>query len=275
MSSNALLTFIQLFLVVKTLESIISLPLVQRSREANLPMWLLLPIFGCITMGLLYSFSNTSGLNTRTEAQNEAAWLGPLFISAGGKPSARLDGLHFVHCHQCPRSLSLSHTHTHTTTTTTTLSLALSTITSPGLFFVFAISAWLLKSFPILNIRDKKRKSVIIVGLIVISFSLLVMLTTIFSASIAFSLSLEELPITEALRGDIACFIDQSGSCTNCESEKDRCPEWSREDVTKILQSQAKAGAALAAIFLAYAASSLRHAFNLRSHIINYQIDYV
>jgi len=77
------------------------------------------------------------------------------------------------------------------------------------------------------------------------------------------------------VRGNIACFIDQSGSCTKCENESGRCPEWSTQDVTRILQNQTKAGAALAGIFIAYAASNLHHVFTLRRHIMNYEIDYV
>lgn len=116
-----------------------------------------------------------------------------------------------------------------------------------------------------------------IFGLIVISFALLIILTTLFSASIAFSLSLNDIPISDEARGDIACFLDQSGSCTGCNNipQTNVCPEWSTEDVTTILQTQTKAGATLAAIFLVYAASNLRHAFNLRSRIVNYQIAYV
>lgn len=144
-----------------------------------------------------------------------------------------------------------------------------------GLFFLSAVLAWFLQAFPILNTKDKRRKSITILGLVLMSFMLLVLLTTLFSASILVSISLEEIEIPEAQRGNIACFIDQSGSCTRCEEEENRCPEWSNADVTKILQNQTKASAALAAIFLTYAASNLRHAFNLRSHIMNYQIDYV
>jgi formate hydrogenlyase subunit 6/NADH:ubiquinone oxidoreductase subunit I len=135
--------------------------------------------------------------------------------------------------------------------------------------------AWFLRSYPILNTRDKRRKSVAIIGFIMMSVSLIVILTTIFSACIAFSLSFEELPISDDYKGDIACFIDQSGSCTGCNDTDGRCPEWSKADVTSILQSQAKAGASLAAIFLIYAAGCLRYGFHLRAHITNYMIEYV
>jgi hypothetical protein len=113
-----------------------------------------------------------------------------------------------------------------------------------------AAIAGFLGSFSILNTTDKRRKSVAIMIFILIAISLLVMIATIFSASIVFSLSLQEIQISDALRGEIACFIDQSGSCTRCDNQVERCPEWGKEDITKILQTQAKTGAAFAAVFV-------------------------
>lgn len=115
-----------------------------------------------------------------------------------------------------------------------------------------ATIAGFLRSFSILNTTDKRRKSVAIMVFILIAISLLVMITTIFAASITFTLSLQEIPISDILRGEIACFIDQSGACTRCQEETNRCPEWGKDDVTKILQTQAKTGAAFAAVFVVY-----------------------
>lgn len=135
--------------------------------------------------------------------------------------------------------------------------------------------AWFLRAYPILNSRDKRRKSLAILGFMLMSVSLIIIFSTIFSACIVYSLSLEAIPIPDDLRGAIACFIDRSGSCTGCQNTTSRCPEWSNEDVTKILQSQAKSGASLAAICLIYAVNCLRYGANLRTHISNYMIDYV
>lgn len=121
-----------------------------------------------------------------------------------------------------------------------------------------AMIAGFLRSFSILNTTDKRRKSVAIIFFILIAVSLLVMITTIFAASITFTLSLQEVPISDILRGEIACFIDQSGACTRCQEETSRCPEWGKDDVTKILQTQAKTGAAFAAIFVVYVILSSR-----------------
>ena len=63
-------------LTMNTLESIISRPLIQKSRESNLPAWLALPIIGSILMGTIFAFADSSGLSTQSET--EASWIGPL-----------------------------------------------------------------------------------------------------------------------------------------------------------------------------------------------------
>ena len=73
---------LQLFLITKTLENIISTPLVQKSKESNTPSWLLLPTLSCMVIGSLYAFSDASVLNTRNATK--ATWIGPLFMIAGG-----------------------------------------------------------------------------------------------------------------------------------------------------------------------------------------------
>ena len=103
------------------------------------------------------------------------------------------------------------------------------------------------------------------------------MLATIFVASIMFSGNLLLAPIGESERGEVACFVDRGVSCTNCDAliPRNRCPEWTLEEVTKILQTQLKQSATLAAIFFLYAVSVLRFGFVLRRHLAMYQIDYV
>jgi hypothetical protein len=246
--------FKQLFLVVKTLESIVSQPLVQKSRESNVPVWLLLPIIGCTVSGILYSFSSTSVLSTRAYVKSYTSWIGPLFIAAGG--------MYMGH-----DTMTALHIQTDAYNDTPAC--------KSGMFSLAAVLALLLRSFKILNTRDKQRKSLAIVGFIILSISIVLVLTAVFSACIAFSLSFEELPVSDTIRGKIACFIDQSGSCSGCDSAGPRCPEWSNDNVTRIIQSQAKAGASLAGIFLMYAFGALRYGLALRTHMSNYMIDYV
>ena len=56
---------------------------------------------------------------------------------------------------------------------------------------------------------------------------------------------------------------------------EDQCPEWSQDNVVRILQSQAKTGANLAVICMFYAIGAFRYGLTVRKHIINYKIAYV
>jgi hypothetical protein len=221
--------------VQKILESIISRPLVQKSKETNIPRWLLLPTIVCGGAGLLYKFSSSSVLNPESGSTGPVTPLiGPLFMGTGVS------------------------------------------------FLVAAVLAWFLGSFSIYNTGQKHKKSVAIVVFIIIATGLFVVLTALFSASVAYTLALgKEIVITNGERGSIACFLDKVGSCTNCEPASEKklcsecCPEWSVSDVTKVLQSQAKTSATIAAIGLLYASGCLRYGFMLKRVIMNYQIDYV
>lgn len=42
---------------LSVLQAIITAPLVQRSRESNIPLWLSLPIVGCYTLGIILLLS--------------------------------------------------------------------------------------------------------------------------------------------------------------------------------------------------------------------------
>lgn len=115
---------------------------------------------------------------------------------------------------------------------------------------------------------------------IVVIAIVFILLIWIVGGSIAFSISLAETPLSSEARGNIACFLDQANTCTGCnqgasDTPSTRCPEWTTDDVTKILQTQAKSSASLAAIFLLYALSAMRFGFSTRRYIRLYQIDYV
>ena len=103
-------------------------------------------------------------------------------------------------------------------------------------------------------------------------------LIALFAASLIFSSSVVDFPLTGSQRGDLACTIDRSGSCTNCDAEEEnveRCPEWSVDDVIKVIQTQAKSSAALAAILMLYSFGALRFGWGMRKHIRMYQIEYI
>jgi hypothetical protein len=215
----------QMLLVTNTLESIISKPLVQKSKESNVPFWLALPMIGCVVMGSVLAFSASSVLSTNSES--EVSWIGPVYLLTA------------------------------------------------GLFLIGALTGWFIKAFSILSVQQKRQKLAAVVIFIIAMGATLAALVSIFAASIAFSVNLVNVPIDTETREDIACFLDQADSCSSCEGETNRCPEWSESDVTGVLQTQAKSSAALAAIFVVHAFSALRFGFGLRKHIIMYQIDYV
>ena len=210
---------------MNVLEHIISKPLVQKSRESNVPAWMSLPIVSCVAFGLIFAFSNSSVLNTRT--QSEATWIGPLFL------------------------------------------------VTALLFFLAAMIGWYISAKSVMSTRHKRNKLISIWAFIIMMVCILVLLTTIFATCIAFSVSLVDVPISEAQRGDIACFLDET--CTGCDDEPNVpvCPEWGIGDVTKVIQTQAKASASLAAMLMLYALSALRFGIGLRTHIRMYQIEYV
>jgi lysylphosphatidylglycerol synthetase-like protein (DUF2156 family) len=71
-----------LLLVINTLESIISKPLVQKSKESNVPAWLALPAIGCLVLGSVLAFSASSVLSTNSES--EVSWIGPVYLLTAG-----------------------------------------------------------------------------------------------------------------------------------------------------------------------------------------------
>jgi hypothetical protein len=109
-------------------------------------------------------------------------------------------------------------------------------LATAGLFFVAAMLGWYISASSILNTRHKRHKMMAIAGFVGLMVVIFFMLTTLFASSIAFSASLETYPMDDNQRGEIACFIDQSKTCTNCDATFNRCPEWSTEDVTKVVQ---------------------------------------
>lgn len=81
----------QIILTLDTLEYIVSKPLVQRSRETNIPGWLALPFIGCLIVGSILTFSTESTLNAKD--QTNFRWYGPLFMATGCEYLSILNGV--------------------------------------------------------------------------------------------------------------------------------------------------------------------------------------
>jgi hypothetical protein len=210
-----------MLLVINTLERIISKPIVQKSRETNVPGWLFFPTVATALVGTVFLFSQSSLLRTL----KEHIWVGLLYI-----------------------------------------------VTS-GLFFIALLMGCCLSSYSIRSNADKRRKGTAVIIFILVLAVNASLLATLFVTSIVWSTQVE---LNDAQRGDIACLINNN-DCTNCDASlsEERCPEWSVEDVTSILQTQLKQSASLAAIFILYAVNVMSYGINLRKHLSQYQIDYV
>jgi hypothetical protein len=68
----------QLLLTLNVLSGIISTPIVQRSKESNVPAWLTLPTVGCLCGGAILLFSPSSVLNNETGS--DIFWIGVTYL---------------------------------------------------------------------------------------------------------------------------------------------------------------------------------------------------
>lgn len=210
-----------MLVIIKSLERIISPPIVRKSREINIVGWLIFPVFCTALFGSVFLFAPFSYL----DKLNEQRWIG--YFS----------------------------------------------LLSSSLFLVALLMGWFLSAFSIRSNVDKQNKSKAVLILIAVSFINAAVLLTIFLASIVWS---HTLNLSEEERGNIACDMNNS-QCTGCDSEigRNRCPEWSFEDITDVVQRQLKQSATMAAIFILYDVNVMMHGLNLRKHLSMYQIDYV
>jgi hypothetical protein len=76
----ALFTVLMLALTVNFLEGIITRPIVQKSRESNIPLWLTLPTIGCFAIGAITLFSPSSV--SQRNAGTDQFWPGVLYLCA-------------------------------------------------------------------------------------------------------------------------------------------------------------------------------------------------
>jgi hypothetical protein len=217
------------------LERLITAPIVQKSKERNVPLWLTLPTIGCLAAGGLLLYSPSSVLNENTSRQ--VYWIGVCYISTGGA------------------------------------------------FGFSALLFWLMSAKTVYNPRDKARKLFSIYIFIAMMCLTIMAIASIASASIIFSVNLVKI-LTDPERGELACFIDSACTCSNCvndncndalpyNSTQQQCPEWSIEDVLKVMRTELKLSASIACIFFIYALGALRFSINLLNNVKRYEIDYV
>eukprot|EP00804_Cyclotella_cryptica_P026675 CCRYP_007926-RA/>CCRYP_007926-RA protein AED:0.04 eAED:0.04 QI:381/1/1/1/0.5/0.33/3/2170/853 len=219
----ALLLVASMWVTLSVLQGIISLPIVQRSKESNIPLWLSFPISGCFLIGVILLF----GPSTVTSSFQDLYMIGLTYLVSGGA------------------------------------------------FTLAAIVGISLKLYTVLNKRQKKCKQGLVLVFIVTMIVTILAVATIFVTSIIYSFNIIKIPTNEYHQ--IACMLDTGGSCTGCDSNTpiNVCPEWSEEDVVRVMKTIMKQSATVSATFLVYALVTIRYGFLLLSHVNSYQIDYV
>jgi len=217
----ALLLVVLMWVTLSLLQAVITLPIVQRSKESNIPLWLTFPIVGCFALGYILLFEEAS----IEEIVDDVYWI------------------------------------------------AIGYLTSGGLFTLAAMIGIVLKFYTVLNRRQRRIKQGLVIVFISTIMMTLLAVSTIFVTSLLYSFRFVDL--TEDSLQQIACVIDMSGSCTGCDQLPKQCPEWTNEDVQKVLATMMKQNTTLAAIFLVYAMITLRYGFVLFAHVSRYQIEYV
>lgn len=229
-----------------TLTRIITKPLVEKSRTSNVAGWLSLPILACLAFGLFIAFANQSVLNAQL-IKTGINWIGPLFIAASGESIIDVSLVSPI------------------------------PLTAPpaAAFIACALLSWYVSHSSILSAHDKRKKVAAIVGFIGLSFVAMIMLLVIFGTGLAFSASFADNPIDDRTRGVIACFLDQQGVCSRCDAATNKCPEWTRQDVTVVIQTQIKITATVAAICITYSFGVIQFGLALKRHLSTYQIAYV
>jgi len=84
-TSNGVWALILVFLIwvtLSVLQAIISMPIVQRSKESNIPLWLTLPIVGCFGLGYILLYAPRS--MTVKQSSQDLYWIGLCYFVSGG-----------------------------------------------------------------------------------------------------------------------------------------------------------------------------------------------
>ena len=66
------------------LQAIITVPIVQRSKESNIPLWLTLPIVGCFTVGYFLGFYLDAYKADALEYLEDIYWISVAYLISGG-----------------------------------------------------------------------------------------------------------------------------------------------------------------------------------------------
>jgi hypothetical protein len=73
-----------LWCILCILQAIITVPIVQRSKESNIPLWLTLPIVGCYTTGYFLGFYLKAYKTNAFEHLDDINWISLAYLISGG-----------------------------------------------------------------------------------------------------------------------------------------------------------------------------------------------
>lgn len=179
-----IVVFLLLTLMVKVLEGVITKPIMQKSRERNIPLWLTLPMIGCAFTGAVLLFSPSSILKIDTDSLIKS-WPGVMYLIAA------------------------------------------------ALYAMAALLGYCMSRFSILNSRDKRTKSFMVLLFILVMTLSLLSVAVLFVGCVLLSTSYVDNTMNDELRGNLACSIS-AGSCSDCDNDEGlpQCPQWSEDDVS-------------------------------------------
>jgi hypothetical protein len=217
------------------LERLITAPIVQKSKERNVPLWLTLPTIGCLAVGSVLLYSPSSVLNQ--DSTIKVYWIGVCYICTGGAFgfSALLGWFISVRTVYSTRDKTRK-------LGAICIFIAMMCLTIMSIASI--LSASIIFSIRIVTLISEKERGEL-------------------ACFIDSACSCSNCNVT---------YCDTNGIYNSSNTV---CPEWSTEDVLSVMRTQLKQSASVACIFLIYALGALRFGFNLFNHVKRYEIDYV
>mmetsp|Transcript_5015 Transcript_5015/g.7415 ORF Transcript_5015/g.7415 Transcript_5015/m.7415 type:complete len:794 (-) Transcript_5015:39-2420(-) len=226
-----------LLLSLGLLEGIISAPIVQRSKEANIPLWLTFPAIGCFALGFILRYSPSSLLSN--DQGSRIYWIGLSYIVSGTSFTVSALLGWFI---SAKTVLNIRDKKQKEIAVYLFIIVVILTIAAVASIFCASAIFSLVEE----AITDDQR------GVI----------ACYVDAASSCSNCVCKLA------------IGSRGECDPFEFGPP-CPEWTKSDVTRIVATQLKQSTSLSAIFAIYALAALRFGFMLRNSISKYEIDYV
>jgi hypothetical protein len=235
LAASGCVLLLLMFLMVDSLESIISKPMVQKSRETNVPLWLLLPTVGTALVGAVLVFAGSSALSKLSTA--EGSWIGRVYLVAAALFLVAMLMGWFLSTFSIQNNIDKKNK-----SIAVVILIGVMAANTVMLATIFVGSLYFSGKLLVTGIKDEIRGEI----------------ACIMDKGVS---------CTNCPDGNV--FIP--GDFIPGEV----CLEWTMDEVIQMLQTQFKQSATLAAIFIVYSISVLRFGFVLRKHLAMYQIDYV